>query len=258
MSDGFRWTPAQQRAISLVGRSVVVGAAAGSGKTAVLAARAVELVTTGGVNSDGKAGRPCGVSQLLVATFTNAAANEMRQRIAARLGDAIAVAEPKQRQRLRSELDRLPAATIGTLSSIAGQLVRRHDAKVGVDPHFAVLPDEQAQTLRLDAAQAAIEDGLGEDEATAALLDELVDGDLPRLARLLVDVHGRVWSLPDPQQWQTETTAALAELVNADWSSSSLATLMTRVVRREKPDHPAHAATAPEPHAAAASEPNRE
>ncbi|MEM1011704.1 MAG: UvrD-helicase domain-containing protein, partial [Planctomycetota bacterium] len=67
-----------------------------------------------------------------------------------------------------------------------------------------------------------------------------------------------VWSLPDPQQWQAETTAALAGLVDADWSGSSVATLMTRVVRRETPDLRALAATAREALAAAASEPKLE
>src|SRR5207249_10573281 len=68
-----KWTDAQWAGISTTGRSLLVSAAAGSGKTAVLAERCAHLVCD--------APNPCGVDELLVVTFTNAAASEMRERI---------------------------------------------------------------------------------------------------------------------------------------------------------------------------------
>ncbi len=237
-ASAISWTPDQARAVRLVGRHVVVGAAAGSGKTAVLAARAVELLTTGGVDADGRSGSSCGVANLLVATFTNAAAAEMRQRIALRLQDAIDAAAPADRPRLQAELDRLPAASIGTLGSFSANLVRRHHAKVGIDPGFAVLPQEQAGSLRIAAAKRVIEERLANDEdaGVSALLDELVDGDVQRLTEALVDAHGRIWSLPNPKAWLKSSTNRLVALADAGFADSFISSAMAEVVARESPD----------------------
>ena len=94
-----KWTQQQQEAIESRGKSLIVCAAAGSGKTAVLVERIVQLVKEG-----------CPIEKMLVVTFTNAAAGEMRQRI----GDALSRAA-QERPELSAQLMALPRASISTL-----------------------------------------------------------------------------------------------------------------------------------------------
>src|SRR5689334_6843267 len=100
-NDATKWTPAQQRAIQTTGKSLLVSAAAGSGKTAVLAERCAYLVC------DAKPS--CGVDELLVVTFTNAAANEMRDRIERVLRDRL---EKQDDPRLARQLALIERAQI--------------------------------------------------------------------------------------------------------------------------------------------------
>ena len=106
------WTPQQQRAIEHIGGDLVVSAAAGSGKTAVLAERCARLVC------ENVAGG-CGVEELLVLTFTEAAANEMRSRIAGaireRLGRAPAGISAERRNWLERQAAMVERASISTL-----------------------------------------------------------------------------------------------------------------------------------------------
>ena len=237
------WTDDQRRAIAATGRDVVVNAAAGSGKTAVLAERAVRFVA-------GEGCEPCGVDDLLVVTFTNAAARQMRQRIATRLARAADEAtDPAQRDRLLAELAQLPRASIGTLSSFCAGLVRRYFHAADADPAFGVLDADQARLLQKDAIEAVVEDRLSgttsppapdaprparfsgqsdrplkradrpdpdhpdPDPPFARLLDRVFDGDDARLARAVRDLHALKSRMPDPDRWCGDLRATLADAV---------------------------------------------
>src|SRR5215212_10187439 len=102
-----RWTDAQWRGITTTGRSLLVSAAAGSGKTAVLAERCAHLVCG--------ADDPCDVDELLVVTFTEAAAAEMKTRIGAALRARAAAAPGGPGDRLARQLVLLDAASVSTL-----------------------------------------------------------------------------------------------------------------------------------------------
>ncbi len=99
-----RWTPEQSLAITLTGQSLLVSAAAGSGKTAVLAERCVHLVCD--------ADQPCDVDELLVVTFTEKAAVEMRSRITKALRERC---EREPSDRLRLQLALVDQAQVSTL-----------------------------------------------------------------------------------------------------------------------------------------------
>ena len=238
------WTDDQRRAIEATGRDVVVNAAAGSGKTAVLAERAVRFVAGEGCDS-------CGVDDLLVVTFTNAAARQMRQRIATRLARAADEAnDPGQRDRLLAELAQLPRASVGTLSSFCAALVRRYFHAADADPAFGVLDADQARLLQKDAIEAVVEqrlsrpappddlqvvpreggDGAGArpegrgtadradaesahttDTPFARLLDRVFDGDDAKLARAVRDLHALQSRMPDPDRWCDDLRATLAD-----------------------------------------------
>src|SRR5437868_920339 len=109
-----RWTDAQWRGISTTGTSLLVSAAAGSGKTAVLAERCAYLVCD--------AAEPCDVDELLVVTFTEAAAAEMRSRI----GQALRARAAAPSERLSRQLALLDRASISTLHGFCSRLLRQY------------------------------------------------------------------------------------------------------------------------------------
>lgn len=123
-----KWTPAQQNAIYSEGGSLLVSAAAGSGKTAVLVERAVQLIT--------RADAPLRADRLLIVTFTKAAAEELRSRIGVRLEDELRtrpgdIALRRQRLLLRR-------AFIGTMDAFCQQLVRENFSRLDIPPDIGV------------------------------------------------------------------------------------------------------------------------
>ncbi len=137
----MRFTDDQQKAIDLSGDSLLVSAAAGSGKTAVLTERVVRKLT--GDN-------PVMLDRLMILTFTNAAADEMKSRINARLRERL-VQTPNDSV-IKEQLSLLPSAQISTIHSACLGIVRENFEKLGIDPRFSVgdearLPLEKADTL---------------------------------------------------------------------------------------------------------------
>ncbi len=139
----MRLTENQQAAVEHRAGNLLVSASAGSGKTEVLARRCVALIAD--------ARRPCRVDELLVVTFTRAAAAELRVRIGRMLRDAAATTpDAALRSHLRTQEILVDAAEIGTIDAWCAHLVRAHFASVssGVDPAFTVLGTDQAVLLR--------------------------------------------------------------------------------------------------------------
>lgn len=125
-------TANQQAAIEARGADALVVASAGSGKTETLAARCAALVTD---RAD-----PCDVEQLLVVTFTRAAAAELRGRIGRRLTERLNTrTDESEINRLRTQIAKLDGADIGTIDAWCKSIVRSNFASAGVDPNFALL-----------------------------------------------------------------------------------------------------------------------
>src|SRR4051812_30061221 len=139
-------TEDQRRGVETVGIGLLMSAAAGSGKTRVLAERCAYLVC------DAPPEFRCDVNELLVVTFTEAAAAEMRDRI----GRAL------ESRRLRESADArlqgqrllLDQAQISTLHGFCAQLLRQHFHLAGLDPGFTVMDEQEAMLLRLDVGRA--------------------------------------------------------------------------------------------------------
>ncbi|MFV0412473.1 MAG: UvrD-helicase domain-containing protein [Oscillospiraceae bacterium] len=127
MSDK-QWTPAQQSAIEDEGGTLLVSAAAGSGKTAVLVERAVRLVT--------RENNPVPADRLLIVTFTNAAAEELRSRIGARIEQELC--RRPGSPLLRRQRILLRRAAICTIDAFCQQLVKENFARLSVPPDVAV------------------------------------------------------------------------------------------------------------------------
>ena len=123
--------PSQQLAVYNRGNNLLVSASAGSGKTFVLIKRIVELIT----NEDAT------VSKLLVVTFTNASANELKQRLTQKLSECLEGCDEIKRQKLLSQIEEIPLCDISTIHSFCIKLVRRYFYELNLDPAFKVYVD---------------------------------------------------------------------------------------------------------------------
>ncbi|MBQ9732866.1 MAG: UvrD-helicase domain-containing protein, partial [Clostridia bacterium] len=130
----FSFTEAQKRAIGTRGRSLLVSAAAGSGKTRVLTERVMAYVTDPDEQTD--------IDRFLIITYTRAAAGEMRSRIMDSLA-AAAVADPGNRH-LRRQQDKCWQAQIGTIHSFCTTLLRENCHHIGLPPAFRVMDEDRA------------------------------------------------------------------------------------------------------------------
>lgn len=197
-------TPEQVRAIRTTGVPVLVSAAAGSGKTSVLAQRCVYLVC------DAPAPHRCDLDQLLVLTFTEAAAAEMRARIVGLLRSRLE-ADPDH-ARLREQCVLADLAHISTVHAFCNDLIRRHFLDAGIDPGATILSEEEADILATavrderfetlyraatDPAHPEHEAGLG----FVRLIDDYGLGDDRTAAEFVLRLAAFLDSVPDPPGW---------------------------------------------------------
>ncbi len=192
------WTPAQRAAIDARHADVLVSAAAGSGKTAVLVERIIERVT------DNQ--QPVDIDRLLVVTFTNAAAAEMRQRI----GDVLTARlelDPENALLLR-QLTLLPKASITTIHSYCLKVLRANFNALGLDPNFRIANPTENELLRHAALEEVIEE-MYDDPVfagdflllTEAYLNFKNPGPFYELVNHIYDF---AMSLPEPVKWLEE------------------------------------------------------
>lgn len=188
------WTDEQWRAIWAKGQDMLVSAAAGSGKTAVLINRMIEKVL------DEK--DPISVDELLVVTFTNASAAEMRHRMSKALEKA--VAENPESKHLRQQLRLINKAQISTLHSFCLSVVKQYAYLLEIDPGFRIAGDTEAALLRDDVLEAVLEYAYEGDGADAVyrLADSFTSDRSDQAMEVLVSKlydYSRVH--PDPEQW---------------------------------------------------------
>ncbi len=142
------WTPEQLSAIEERKRTLLVSAAAGSGKTATLTERIIRSLLDEENTAD--------ISRMIVVTFTRAAASELRERISSALERAIAE-NPKDR-RLERQLLLLPNAKICTIDSFCSDIVRQNASKIGVSPAFRVCDENERALLMNEIIEGLIEE----------------------------------------------------------------------------------------------------
>lgn len=187
-----RWTDEQWQAITRRGGNVLVSAAAGSGKTSVLVERIIQRV----LDTDD----PIGVDQLLVVTFTNAAAAEMRNRI----GEALrkALQDNPKSAHLRRQLALLQRATITTLHSFCLGILRQYYYLIELDPDFRIADQMEDELLRQDTLEELLETWYEKDPDFCALAELMLDGqDDQFLVVLLLRLYEFSRSHPDPDGW---------------------------------------------------------
>lgn len=144
----MKWTEKQQQVIDTRNRNLLVSAAAGSGKTAVLVERIINLI------SDEK--HPLDIDQLLVMTFTNAAAAEMRERISLAIEKKLE--ENPQSLHLQAQAALVPYAQITTIDSFCLSLIRNHFNLLDIDPAFRIGDEGELLLLRADVMEQMLEE----------------------------------------------------------------------------------------------------
>ncbi|WP_404427595.1 helicase-exonuclease AddAB subunit AddA [Ureibacillus chungkukjangi] len=191
------WTDEQWKAIWATGQDTLVSAAAGSGKTAVLINRMIEKV----ISSE----NPIDVDELLVVTFTNASAAEMRHRMAEALEKEIA--KDPRNQHLRRQLSLVNKAQISTLHSFCLAIVRQYAYLIEIDPGFRIANEGESALLRDDALAEVLEDAYDQDDeaklnAVYRLVDSFTsDRDDQAIETLINKLYETSRVHPEPTKW---------------------------------------------------------
>ena len=191
---GVKWTTDQQHAIECCKGSVLVSAAAGSGKTTVLVERVIRRLT----DED----NPCSAEDLLIVTFTRAATAQMREKIGAAILKRLSE-DPTDRH-LRRQYMLLPFAKICTIDSFCNDLVRENFHALGISPDYSLLDNETAVIMKNDVCEAMLERAYEEDSdgSFSGLSDMMSSGSSDEdFAELIIKMYDISTAYPFPDLW---------------------------------------------------------
>lgn len=191
---GVDWTTDQRHAIECRKGSVLVSAAAGSGKTAVLVERVIRRLT----DKD----NPCSAEDLLIVTFTRAATAQMREKIGAAILKRLSE-DPTDRH-LRRQYMLLPFAKICTIDSFCNDLVRENFHALGISPDYSLLDNETAVIMKNDVCKAMLERAYEEDSdgRFSELSDMMSSGSSDEdFAKLIIKMYDISTAYPFPDLW---------------------------------------------------------
>lgn len=187
------WTEDQKKVIESRDRNLLVSAAAGSGKTAVLVERIIRMITEGE--------HPYQIDQLLVMTFTRAAADEMRERVLAAIDRKLL--EDPHNSHLQVQAAMIPYAKITTIDSFCLNVLREHYDKLDIDPAFRVGDEGELLLLRGDVMEKLIEDYYGSgDPDFQVFVDTYASGKTDQIVEdYIYQVYTFSQSNPWPGEW---------------------------------------------------------
>ncbi len=208
------FTPQQQKVIELRDRNILVSAAAGSGKTAVLVERIIRMITDDA--------RPVDIDRLLVVTFTNAAAAEMRERIGLAINRRLE--EDPENVHLQKQVSLLHNAQITTIDSFCLFVIRNNFNDIDLDPGFRVADEGELRLLRQDVMQELLEEKYKEKEQSFLNCVEYFTGGSNDkiLAEYIEKLYGFSMSCPWPEDWISQCMddykiTDIIELESTDW-----------------------------------------
>lgn len=190
---GVTWTPEQQKVIDLRNRNILVSAAAGSGKTAVLVERIITMLT--------KDEPPIDVDQLLVVTFTEAAAAEMKERI--RVAIEQKLEEEPDNEHLKRQATLIHNARITTIHSFCLSVIKDHFYAIHLDPGFRIGEEGELKLLCHDVLGEVLEEEYTEGrqrflDFTTAYGDGKND---KKIEELILKIYEYSRSYPDAKKW---------------------------------------------------------
>lgn len=186
-----QWTDAQWESIYAKGQDVLVAAAAGSGKTAVLVERIIQRILTDGIDVD----------RLLVVTFTNLSAREMKHRIEARIQQAII--EDPSNQHIKNQSAKIHQAQISTLHSFCLKLIQQHYDVLEIDPNFRTASEVENELLLESVIDDVFETHYSQLNSHFIALTEQIGSDRndERLRQIIKSLYYFSVANPNPQEW---------------------------------------------------------
>jgi len=213
------WTLAQQKVIDTRNKNLLVSAAAGSGKTAVLVERIISMISEGE--------KPIDIDRLLVVTFTNAAAAEMRERIALAL-DKKLLLNPGN-EHLQKQLSLLQGALITTIHSFCLYVIRNYFHRIDLDPSFRIADEADSMLMKSDVVSDLLERWYEEGREDFYRLIESYSyskSDAP-VEDLILQLYDFSMSSPWPREWINDKRKLfelgdLEDLYSAPWMKELL------------------------------------
>lgn len=209
-----KWTEEQQKAIETRKCNLLIAAAAGSGKTAVLVERIIRIIT----NEES----PVDIDRLLVVTFTSAAASEMRERIASAITKALEKI-PNSRN-LQKQLTLLSRANITTMHSFCLDVIKNNFHIIDLDPAFRILDETEGMLLRSEVLEELFEDKYeNDDKEFLDLVEAYSDSKSDdKLKDIVLDLYKFSMSGPWPQRWLRDKSeefniSTIEELDKSSW-----------------------------------------
>lgn len=208
------FTPEQQKVIDLHNRNILVSAAAGSGKTAVLVERIIKMITDEKNKVD--------IDRLLVVTFTNAAAAEMRERISQAIDRKLE--EQPENQHLQRQAALLHNARITTIDSFCLFIIRNNFNDIGLDPGFRVADEGELKLMKQDVLTELLEARYSEkDKAFLGCVEYFTGGsDDKQLEEYIAKLYEFSMSNPWPEEWlfqrkEDYSITNVTEIEESDW-----------------------------------------
>lgn len=209
-----KWTEEQKAAIETRKCNLLIAAAAGSGKTAVLVERIIRIIT----NEE----NPVDIDRLLVVTFTSAAAAEMRERIAAAITKALET-NPNSKN-LQKQLTLLSRANITTMHSFCLDVIKNNFHVIDLDPGFRILDETEGVLLKTEVLDELFEDKYeAEEDEFLNLIDAYSDSRSDKkLKDIVLDLYRFSMSGPWPERWLKEKAdefniSTKDELFKSNW-----------------------------------------
>ena len=191
----MQWTKAQHAAINSRDKNLLVAAAAGSGKTAVLVERIIKMILDGDLSVD----------RMLVVTFTNAAAQEMRTRIHKKIFERMqTVDDSEQLATLERQAILLTGASIMTFHSFCLSVLRRNFSKINFDPKFREGGEQELNILKQEVIEELFEKKYSEGDADFIKFTDELGGNMhgdAELHKLITNLYEFSQSRPYPEKW---------------------------------------------------------
>lgn len=221
-----KWTKEQTQAINEKGSNILVAAAAGSGKTAVLVERIINKIINEKIDID----------KLLVVTFTNAAASEMRERIL----DAIykKLEEYPENENLQRQITLINKASICTIDSFCLEVVRNNFFELdNISPNFRIADTTEIELLKQEIIEDIFEEKYeNQDEEFSKLINTYTSyrDDAP-LKELVLKIYSYIQSSPFPEEWLTEKIEMfnLKDKLNEDFSKTPWGNILLKEIEEE-------------------------
>ncbi|MCR5477290.1 MAG: helicase-exonuclease AddAB subunit AddA [Lachnospiraceae bacterium] len=208
------FTQEQQEVIAARGADILVSAAAGSGKTAVLVERIVRTVCDGT--------HPVDIDRLLVVTFTRAAASEMRERIHKRIAEELS--DHPEDPHIQKQYALVHRARIMTIDAFCQSVLRDHFQELDMDPDFRILDDAEKKLLEQDVLREVLEESYaqGGEEFLSCVEFFCPGGDDAALERGILELHGYADSFPWPEAFLKEREADHAIHTPEEFAASAV------------------------------------